>query len=275
MTWVVEFCAEDDGGAPVEDFLAKLPREHRAKALALVRRLEEAGPTLPFPYSSQVKGKLRELRTQYGKDRIRILYFADKQRHFILLHAFMKRTEKLPVADIEIAERRMKQHEMRGGSGARQRRRAMGVKSHPTGNPYYFRVLEDPQFEILGEKGKGIPKWLRIRGQFREVEVECWHEIEERKGIKRINLVCPKSVSYGWKFGKATFELSLVERGFRMEGRIDCGPLEMIFYPDFPDFLQPVEAAVSQLEHKCERREAGCIKEEFLGMMGLKITPLM
>jgi phage-related protein len=110
MTWVVEFY-EEDGGAPVEDFLSRLPREHRAKALAIVKRLEEAGPTLPFPYSSQVKGKMRELRTQYGRDKIRILYFADQLRRFILLHAFMKRTEKLSAAEIEIAERRMKRHE--------------------------------------------------------------------------------------------------------------------------------------------------------------------
>ena len=62
MTWAVEFYEEDDGSAPVEAFLAQLPREHRAKALAIVKRLEEAGPTLPFPYSSRVKEKIRELQ---------------------------------------------------------------------------------------------------------------------------------------------------------------------------------------------------------------------
>jgi hypothetical protein len=115
VAWVVEFYEEEDGIAPVEDFLAGLSRERRAKALALVKRLEETGPTLPFPYSSQVKGKMRELRTQYGKDKIRILYFADSRRRFILLHAFIKRMEKLSTADIAIAEQRMKQYELEGG----------------------------------------------------------------------------------------------------------------------------------------------------------------
>src|SRR3990172_12195129 len=132
MTWTVDFYEEDDGSAPVEKFLAQLLKDHRAKAVAIIKRLEEAGPTLPFPYSSQVKGKIRELRTQQGKDRIRILYFADKQRRFILLHAFIKRTEKLREKDIEIAERRMKKHQRKTGNPAGQKLKARGAKRHPT-----------------------------------------------------------------------------------------------------------------------------------------------
>ncbi len=110
MAWTVDFYEEEDGSAPVEEFLSHLPIEHRAKALAIVRRLEEVGPTLPFPYSSQVRGKIRELRTQQGKDKIRILYFADKRRWFILLHGLIKRVDKLTDADVAIAERRMNSH---------------------------------------------------------------------------------------------------------------------------------------------------------------------
>ena len=113
MAWTVEFYEEEDGSAPVEDFISRLPLEHKAKALAIVKRLEEVGPTLPFPYSSQVKGKLRELRTQQGKDKIRILYFADKRRRFILLHALIKRADKLSKSDIRIAEQRMNEHNER------------------------------------------------------------------------------------------------------------------------------------------------------------------
>lgn len=113
MAWTVDFYEEEDGSAPVEDFFLRLPMEHRAKVLAIVKRLEQLGPALPFPYSSQVRGKLRELRTQQGKDRIRVLYFGDKRRWFILLHAFVKRTEKLSEADIQLAERRMHAHHQR------------------------------------------------------------------------------------------------------------------------------------------------------------------
>ena len=113
MGWTVDFYQEEDGSAPVEEFLAVLPVEKRAKALAIVRRLEEVGPALPFPYSSQVRGKVRELRTQHGKDKIRILYFADRRRWFILLHGLVKRTEALGERDIKVAEQRRRQHDAR------------------------------------------------------------------------------------------------------------------------------------------------------------------
>jgi len=67
-------------------------------------------PNLPFPYSSQVGGKIRELRTQYGKDKIRILYFADARRVFVLLHGFVKRTAKLDLSELRQAEYRMARH---------------------------------------------------------------------------------------------------------------------------------------------------------------------
>jgi phage-related protein len=67
---------------------------------------------LPFPYSSQAAGKIRELRTQYGKDKIRILYFADARRVFILLHGFVKRTAKLEAPELRRAEDRMARHNL-------------------------------------------------------------------------------------------------------------------------------------------------------------------
>ena len=70
MAWQVDFFVDERGHAPVEEYLTSLPVQHRAKGLALIRMLEQEGPNLPFPYSSQVRGKLRELRTQQGKDKL-------------------------------------------------------------------------------------------------------------------------------------------------------------------------------------------------------------
>lgn len=57
--WGVEFY-EDETGCPVRDFLDGLDRFQRPKVLATIKLLEEQGPTLPFPYSSQIRGKLLE-----------------------------------------------------------------------------------------------------------------------------------------------------------------------------------------------------------------------
>lgn len=115
MAWPVDFYQEEDGAAPVEVFLNSLAKQHRAKVVARIRLLEELGVDLPFPYSSQVRGRIRELRARFARDRIRILYFADSRRWFILLHGVLKRTEKLAEPDIRIAEARMLKHEERLG----------------------------------------------------------------------------------------------------------------------------------------------------------------
>src|SRR5438445_2003602 len=107
MGWQVHFFLDERGRAPVEEYLTGLPVEHRAKLVALIKMLEQEGPKLPFPYSSQVRGKLRELRTQQGKDKLRILYFGDARRMFVLLHGIVKRSAKLPEEDIRAAEARM------------------------------------------------------------------------------------------------------------------------------------------------------------------------
>ena len=95
---------------PSKSSLDSLQAEARAEALALIQVLKAQGPNLPFPYSSQAAGRIRELRTQYGKDKIRILYFADARRVFVLLHGFTKRTAKLEAAELAKAEYRMARH---------------------------------------------------------------------------------------------------------------------------------------------------------------------
>jgi phage-related protein len=108
--WQVEFYERDDDGRPVEDFLNGLDKPPRAKALALIQLLAEQGPTLPFPYSSQVRGKIRELRTRYGRERLRVLYFGASTREWILLHGFIKQSPTTPERDIRIAEARMTEY---------------------------------------------------------------------------------------------------------------------------------------------------------------------
>jgi len=105
--WTVAFYENADEGCPVQAFLDALDNKRRAKLLAIIRLLEEQGPTVPFPYSSQVRGKIRELRAHYGDDQYRILYFGAPGRVFVLLHAFEKRSEKIPEREVRTAAARM------------------------------------------------------------------------------------------------------------------------------------------------------------------------
>lgn len=94
----------------MQAFFDALDNKRRAKVLAMIRLLEEQGPTLPFPYSSQVQGKIRELRTHYGDDHYRVLYFGAPGRVFVLLHALEKRSAKISEQDVRIAAARMRRY---------------------------------------------------------------------------------------------------------------------------------------------------------------------
>jgi phage-related protein len=113
--WSYEFYRDRKGDEPVREFILSLDQKPRGKVLQAIQILSEFGPTLPFPYSSQVEGKLRELRAHYGKTLYRILYYQDAQGIFILLHAFEKKTLKIPEREIKIARERMFDHQTRKG----------------------------------------------------------------------------------------------------------------------------------------------------------------
>jgi phage-related protein len=111
--WSVDFFKENDETLPVREWMLDLPKEARAKLLARVQMLREHGPSLDFPYTSQIEGRLRELRLRLGKTRYRVLYFFDELRTCVLLHGFTKNTEAVPPIEIRIALQRMGAHESR------------------------------------------------------------------------------------------------------------------------------------------------------------------
>jgi hypothetical protein len=111
--WNVDFFAEDEGRIPVQVWLDGLPAEVRGKVIARIDLLKKGGPTLDFPYTSQIEGKLREARLRIGKTRYRVLYFFDENRTAILLHGFTKNTASVEEADKRIGRARMVRHEGR------------------------------------------------------------------------------------------------------------------------------------------------------------------
>lgn len=74
--WPVEFFEDEDGNEPVNRWLDALPDEVRGRILARIDLLAQHGPTLGFPFTSQIEGKLREIRLRVGKVRYRVLAFS-------------------------------------------------------------------------------------------------------------------------------------------------------------------------------------------------------
>jgi hypothetical protein len=109
--WKIDFYTAHDGSLPVRVWLDTVPPEVRGKVLARIELLRTGGPTLDYPYTSQIEGKLREARLRVGKTRYRVLYFFDEDRTAILLHGFTKATATVEEADKKIGRARMASHE--------------------------------------------------------------------------------------------------------------------------------------------------------------------
>lgn len=77
---------------------------------ALVEKLGEHGATLDFSYTSQIEGKLRELRLRLGETRYRILYFFDGRQIGVLLHGFKKNSAAVPENEKALGLLRMRAH---------------------------------------------------------------------------------------------------------------------------------------------------------------------
>jgi len=107
VDWIVEYYRDSNGKEPVAGFIDALPLKTRAKVFRLIALLGEYGVLIKEPYTKQVRDKIRELRIKDTQGAIRILYFTYTGKRFILLHGFIKKTEKTPLREIEIAEKRM------------------------------------------------------------------------------------------------------------------------------------------------------------------------
>ena len=105
--WKIEFHRDERDRDPVRDFLRSLPSRLRAKVFHDLQLLEDLGTQLAMPHARPIAGyRLWELRSQYAGNIVRILYFAASERRLILLHGFIKKSQRTPRSDLEAAERR-------------------------------------------------------------------------------------------------------------------------------------------------------------------------
>ena len=86
-----------------------LPLDLRAYYFHLVDRMETVGPNLGMPYTRHMGEGLMEMRLK-GKDGIgRVLYCCVVGGRIVMLHSFVKKTEKTPVRDLKLARKRMRE----------------------------------------------------------------------------------------------------------------------------------------------------------------------
>ena len=98
----------NNGNEPVFEYIKKLDHKNKAKVFKYIEFLRINDGYLEEPYSKHIKGKIRELRIDFSRTRHRIFYFTFINKTIILLHAFLKKTNKTPPQEIIKAENKYK-----------------------------------------------------------------------------------------------------------------------------------------------------------------------
>lgn len=87
-----------------EKFVEDLAQEVRSKTLRSMRLLRDYGPSLRMPFARKIGEKIFELRVNSNPP-VRVFY-AFHDGIIVLLHGFIKKTQKTPKREIKIATQR-------------------------------------------------------------------------------------------------------------------------------------------------------------------------
>ena len=107
QTWKVIYYISPSGDNPVKQFL-EANIKAKIKAFKIFSSIEEYGLTAVIPHIKKLAGTpLWEIRI-LGEVSTRILYVTQREKQILLLHAFVKKTNKTPLKEIDIALSRLK-----------------------------------------------------------------------------------------------------------------------------------------------------------------------
>ena len=102
----VNFFRQDNGKEPVRDWLKSLPIADRKLVGQDIKTVQWGWP-LGMPLVRSLGDGLWEVRTHLH-GRIARIIFCTHDDHIVLLHGFIKKTQKTPKRDLELAKDRMK-----------------------------------------------------------------------------------------------------------------------------------------------------------------------
>ena len=102
------------GDNPVSKFLDSLSARQQIKVLRMFQYLTEYGLVAILPHTKKLSGTpLWEMRI-LGKDNIRVVYIVLIQQKVLILHGFVKKSQKTSMKDLHIARNRYEEWKKRG-----------------------------------------------------------------------------------------------------------------------------------------------------------------
>ncbi|NCN83022.1 MAG: type II toxin-antitoxin system RelE/ParE family toxin [Candidatus Pacebacteria bacterium] len=94
--------------SPIQDFIAKQQKYVRAKIYRCLDLVEQYGSDTGMPFVKKIDSELFELRIR-GSVEIRFL-FAVRKDVAVMLHGFKKKTQKIPLKELQLAKTRLKKY---------------------------------------------------------------------------------------------------------------------------------------------------------------------
>ena len=102
------FYRTKQGGQPVRDFLLGLPKEDRRSVGNDIATVEFGWP-VGKPVCAPLGSGLWEVRSTLTTSRIARVVFMVQDGRMVLLHGFIKKTQKTPQGELDVARKRMKE----------------------------------------------------------------------------------------------------------------------------------------------------------------------
>jgi phage-related protein len=93
----------------VQEEIYALPDTLAARYVVLTRRMVVLGPNLGEPHTKAFGGGLFELRLKGAEGIARVFFCTMIGRRIVMLHSFIKKSNKTPPGELEIAESRLKE----------------------------------------------------------------------------------------------------------------------------------------------------------------------
>ena len=104
MTWTITFHSER-----VKNETLALPPGIQANLLHVLELVEEFGPSIGRPHTAPLGKGLFEIRAKGREGLSRSLFCTLKGQEIVILHSFIKKTQKMPKNHLEMARKRMKE----------------------------------------------------------------------------------------------------------------------------------------------------------------------
>ena len=104
MEWEIVYFNED-----LQRTILAFPAGIQARYVHLTQRIRTFGPNLGMPHSRAMGEGLFELRMKSKEGIGRVFYCNLPDQRVMMLHAFVKKSEKTPTKELKIAHDRMKE----------------------------------------------------------------------------------------------------------------------------------------------------------------------